>query len=283
MNKSIRNILLFAAVTFGCGFIGNAINNLYQPPDPMQSLGVLIWLASPLAANLLLRSLGKDGWKDFGIKPNLISGWRWYLAALLIIPVISMVMVGLGMAFGVTSAAGFSAGRAGAFIPLLGAGIAGSLAKNLFEEFAWRGYLTPRLAALQANPFVSAVVTGVIWACWHIPYYLYFLSPAVIREQTFLSVPALILLSFIALPMQAFAYGELRLLSKSVWTAWLMHTIANAVPLALVTGGFVTLTGNISSLLLTPGTEGIGYSLLMGLVGWGLYQYRMQAIKRGRS
>jgi membrane protease YdiL (CAAX protease family) len=111
----------------------------------MQSLGVLIWLISPLTANLLLRSLGKEGWKDFGIAPNLKSGWRWYLAALLIIPVISLIMIGLGVLAGVTDTTGFSKQGMSALISLLGLGIAGNLVKNLFEEFAWRGYLTPRL------------------------------------------------------------------------------------------------------------------------------------------
>ena len=32
-----------------------------------------------------------------------------------------------------------------AFLPFLGAAFVGAMAKNIFEEFAWRGYLTPRL------------------------------------------------------------------------------------------------------------------------------------------
>ena len=281
MNKSIRNILIFGSVTLGCGFFGNAINSLYHPSDPMESLGVLIWLISPLAANLLLRSLGKEGWKDFGITPNLKSGWRWYLAALLMVPVISLAMILIGVLFGSTTISGFSSQGINAFLSLLGVGIMGNLVKNVFEEFAWRGYLTPRLEALHANPFVSSIVTGVIWTSWHIPYYLYFLSQTARQSQTSLSVPVLILLAFIMLPMQAFAYGELRLLSKSVWPGWLLHTLANAFSFTLVTGGFVVLSKNFVSTLLTPGTEGIGYSLLMGLIGWGLYQVRKHSFKAG--
>ena len=282
MNKSIRNIIIFGGVTLGCGFLGSAINSLYQPQDPMQSLGVLIWLISPLAANLLLRWLGKEGWKDFGISPNLKSGWRWYLGAILITPLISLILIGLGVLFGSTVTAGFSTQGLSAFLSLLGVGIMGNLVKNLFEEFAWRGYLTPRLEALHANPFVSSIVTGVIWTSWHIPYYLYFLSQTARQNQTSLSVPVLILLAFIMLPMEAFAYGELRLLSKSVWPGWLMHTLANAFSFTLVTGGFVVLSKNFSSILLSPGTEGVGYSILMGLIGWALHQYRMQTLTTAR-
>jgi membrane protease YdiL (CAAX protease family) len=283
MNRSIRNIIIFGGVTLGCGFLGNAINSLYHPTDPMQSLGVLIWLISPLAANLLLRALGKEGWNDFGISPNLKSGWRWYLAALLIIPVISLVMIALGALFGSTAVPGLSPQGLSTFLSLLGVGIAGNLVKNLFEEFAWRGYLTPRLEALHASPFVSAIVTGAIWTSWHIPYYLYFLSQTARQSQTSLSVPVLILLAFIMLPMQAFAYGELRLLSKSVWPGWLMHTLANAFSFTLVTGGFVVLSKNFSSILLSPGTEGVGYSILMALAGWALHQYRIRSLKAGQG
>ena len=166
-----------------------------------------------------------------------------------------------------------------AFLSLLGVGFAGSAVKNIFEEFAWRGYLTPRLEALKSNPLISSVVTGVIWASWHIPYYLYFLNPTTLQEQTSLSVPAIIIIALFMLPFQAFAYSELRLLSKSVWTTWLLHNIANSVSFALVTGGFVTLSRNFSSVILTPGTDGIVYSLLMGLIGWGLYQHRIRSSK----
>ena len=161
MNKTIRNIVIFGVVTFGCGFLGYAVNGLYQPQDPMQSLGVLIWLISPLGANLLLRALSKEGWKDMGITPNLRSGWRWYLAALLIVPVISVVMILIGVLFGSTTLAPASPQGISRFLSLVGIGIVGSLVKNLFEEFAWRGYLTPRLDALHSNPFISALVTGV--------------------------------------------------------------------------------------------------------------------------
>ncbi|NTV37459.1 MAG: CPBP family intramembrane metalloprotease [Anaerolineaceae bacterium] len=282
MNKTIRNIIIFAVVTVGGGFLGYAINTQYQPQDPMQSLGVLIWLASPLAANLLLRALGGDGWKDFGIRLNLRSGWRWYLAALLIVPAITLVTLGSSLLFGSATISGFDAKGMGAFLALLGAGFAGNMVKNIFEEFSWRGYLTPRLETLKLSPVIRSIITGVIWSCWHIPYYLYFLDRAAIQAQTSLSVPAIILFSLFLLPFQAFAYAELRLLTRSVWPGWLLHNIANSVSFALVTGGYVILAKNFASILLTPSTEGILYALLMGLIGWGLYKRRMLASKGAR-
>jgi membrane protease YdiL (CAAX protease family) len=274
LNRSKFNIILFGIVTSGCGFLGNAINSLYHPQDTMQSLGVLIWLVSPLAANLLLRSFAGDGWKDLGIQLNLRKGWKWYLTALLVVPLISLMVIGLGLLTGFITAEGFTSKGFQPFILLTGSAFAGTMVKNVFEEFAWRGYLTPRLEAMKSNPIINSMVTGLIWAAWHIPYYLYFLSPEVIKSQTSLSVPALILMSFLILPVQALAYGELRLLSKSVWPDWLLHTTANAVSFALVTVGFITISGGLPGFLLTPGTEGIFYTILLGLLGWMLYLKR---------
>ena len=74
----------------GCGYAGIALDRLAPPANPMQGLGARVWLASPLAANLILRGVGGDGWKDFGLRPNLKSGWIWYLAALFIAPIVTL-------------------------------------------------------------------------------------------------------------------------------------------------------------------------------------------------
>ena len=86
--RAIRNLVIFSVVALSCGFVGITLDRLSPPQDPMQGLGALVWLVSPLAANLLLRLVGGDGWKDFGLRPNLRSGWVWYLVALLIAPLV---------------------------------------------------------------------------------------------------------------------------------------------------------------------------------------------------
>ncbi len=98
--RTIRNLVIFTIVTLSCGFVGIALDRLSPPQDPMQGLGALVWLVSPLAANLILRAAGGDGWKDFGIRPNLRSGWKWYLVALLIAPLVTLVALILGALLG---------------------------------------------------------------------------------------------------------------------------------------------------------------------------------------
>jgi membrane protease YdiL (CAAX protease family) len=274
MSKTLRNLIIFTAVSLGGGFVGIAVDRLNPPENTMQGLGALIWLASPLAAGLLLRAFGGDGWQDAGFKLNLKSGWRWYLAALLIIPLVTLLVMIFGSVLGAVDLSGLAAQRWGAFFALAGATFGGVMVKNLFEEFAWRGYLTPRFDALRLHPLANAALTGFIWAGWHVPYYLYFLDKEVLAAHTPLSLPAFILLAFLVLPFHALAYGELRLLSGSVWPAWLLHNVANAVSLSLVAGGFMVLDRNVAGVLLSPGTEGIFSSLLMGVIGFVLYRHR---------
>jgi membrane protease YdiL (CAAX protease family) len=149
------------------------------------------------------------------------------------------------------------------------------MVKNIFEEFAWRGYLASRLEHTPAGTRLKALITGWVWAGWHIPYYLYFLDRSALQSQTALSMPALIGLAFLIMPGQALLYNELRLISGSVWPAWLMHNAANALSFALVTGGSVAVSNRFVHVLLTPGTEGILYSLLAGLLGWYLHRRRV--------
>jgi hypothetical protein len=274
MKSSVRNIVIFSVVSLGMGFLGIALDRLDPPADPMQGLGALIWLASPLLAVILLRLLGGDGWSDFGLRLNLKQGWKWYFVGVAIPVVVTALLLGLAAVLGAVSAPKTAAW--GSLVPLVGAGFAAAMVKNIFEEFSWRGYLHPRLAALGLHPFANALLTGFVWAGWHVPYYLYYLDPAVLAEHTSLSPLGIILLSFAILPFHALAYGELRQLSGSTWAAWLMHNTANALSLTLISGGFITLSGGLAGLLLSPGTEGILHSLLMGLVGLGLYFYRKQ-------
>lgn len=274
--RTIRNLVIFAIVSLSCGFIGLALDRLSPPADPMQGLGALVWLVSPLAANLILRALGGDGWVDFGLRPNLRAGWKWYLVALFLAPLVTLIglLIAVGSLSGALDFSGFTRQGWEAYLPLVGAVFIGVMVKNIFEEFAWRGYLTPRFEALRLSPIISALLTGLIWAGWHVPYYLYFLNRAELQAHTTLSIPAFMLLAFLVLPFQALAYGELRLVSQTVWTTWLLHNVANAISLPLFTAGLIGPADGFLGVLLNPGTAGILYSLLMALAGFGLYRYR---------
>jgi membrane protease YdiL (CAAX protease family) len=276
MNKTVRNLIIFSLFTAGCGWLGIWLNQVTgNTMPPMQSLGALVWLASPALSGFLLRALGGDGWKDSGFGLNLISGWKWYLVAILVYPLIALLVFGLASIFGFISADGFAAQGFGAYLSVVGVMFAGSLMKNFFEEFAWRSYLTPRLDAANVHPILNHLITGVLWWSWHLPYYYYFLDRATLESALTTSVPVFLAIGLFVMFPTAILFGELRLISKSTWTVFLLHNVINAFSMPLIINGFIKVNGAMG-VIFTPTNEGIVTSLLMGAAGLLLYQRRMK-------
>jgi membrane protease YdiL (CAAX protease family) len=276
MNKIIRNLVIFSFFTVGGGWLGIWLNDVTgNTQPPMQSLGALVWLASPALSGFLLRALGGDGWKDSGFGLNLISGWKWYLVAVLVYPLIALLVFGLAFIFGFISADGFATQGFGAYLSIVGVMFVGSLIKNFFEEFAWRSYLTPRLDATKIHPLLNHFITGILWWSWHLPYYYYFLDRSVLESALTTSIPVFLAIGLFVLFPTAILFGELRLISKSTWTVFLLHNVINAFSMPLLINGFIKVNGTMGTIF-TPTNEGIVTSLLMGAAGLLLYQRRMK-------
>ena len=275
MNKTVRNIIIVALFTTCGGWLGiwlNTVTGSTEPPQ--QSLGALIWLMSPALAGLFLRAFGGDGWKDSGFGLNLRNGWKWYLAAIFIYPLIALLMFGLGLATKSISADGFTIQGFMPYITSVIFMLGASLMKNIFEEFAWRGYLTPRLDAAKIHPILNHLIVGLLWWSWHLPYYYYFLDRAQLTSflgNTSLSI--FILLAFISTIPTAILFGELRLLGKSTWITFILHEIINAVSMPLILNGFIKTNGLLGTIF-SPTNDGIITSLLFGAAGLVLYQYQ---------
>lgn len=276
MKKNIRNLIIFSLFAIGGGWLGiwlNIVTGNTMPP--MQSLGALVWLTSPALAGFLLRALGGDGWKDSGFGLNLPSGWKWYLAAILIFPLVSLLSFGLALPIQAISLDGFFSQGFAAYLSIAGVMFVGSIMKNFFEEFAWRSYLTPRLDATGVHPMLNHFITGLIWWAWHLPYYYYFLDRSVLESAITTSIPVFLAIGLFVMFPTAILFGELRLISKSTWTVFLLHNVLNALSMPLIANGFVKANGVLGTIL-TPTNEGIVTSLLMGVVGWMLYRSRMK-------
>lgn len=278
MNKIIRNIVIVALFTVGGGWLGIWLNNITgNTAPPLQSLGALVWLTTPTLSGFALRAFGGDGWKDSGFGLNLPSGWKWYLLALLVYPLAALLTFGLALLFGFISADGFAAQGFGAYLSAIGVIFVGSLMKNFFEEFAWRSYLTPRLEAAKVHPMVNHIIVSVLWTSWHLPYYYYYLDRAVLESAITTSIPVFIGLAYLIQIPTSILFGELRLISKSTWTVFLLHQVINAVSMPLLINGFIKINGVLGTIF-TPTNEGIFVSFLFGIVGWFLYKYRTKNI-----
>lgn len=272
MNKNIRNILIVAFFTVGGGWLGIWLNNITgNTMPPMQSLGALVWLTSPALTGFALRAFGGDGWKDAGFGLHLRSGWKWYLLAILVYPLASLLAFGLGALFGITTAEGLIS----AYISAASIIFVGSLMKNFFEEFAWRSYLTPRLEAAGVHPLLNHVIVGILWMSWHLPYYYYYLDRTVLESSITTSMPVFITLGFLVMMPTAMLFGEIRLNSKSTWAAFVLHQVVNAISMPLLINGFIKVQGPLAAVF-TPTNEGVIVSLLFGITGWLLMKKRLK-------
>jgi len=269
-----RNLVIFAVVSAGIGWLGLWLNQAIANPDPQQNLGMLLWLIAPALTGVLLRALAGDGWADAGLRPALKENLGWYGFALLIYPVCLALILGLGYATGAVSVAGLSSLGLGRFVGLVAAALLAGFVKNICEEFAWRGYLTPRLDALGWPAWASALLVGVIWGAWHLPYWFGFMAPGDFQAYTSLSRAAFIPLACAAFVPAAFAYGELRRITSSVWPTVVLHTVGNAIILTLLLGRLVEFKSSLAFALFTPGMEGFLSMALWALIGVGIYRKR---------
>lgn len=233
----------------------------------------MIWLTSPALAGVALCLLGGDGWKDAGLSPRPLSGWKWYVVALLGYPLGALIVTALALAIGILSLEGFVAKGFMAYPAAAGAMLTGSLLKNIFEEFAWRGYLTPRLDAAKVHPLLNHTIVGFLWWSWHLPYYYYFLDRATLDAAITTEVPVFLAVGLFVMLPTSILFGELRLVSKSVWTGFVMHSVVNALSMPLLINGFIKLQEPFG-FVFTPTNEGVLTALLLGVIGWFIYRYR---------
>lgn len=274
MSKTWRNIVIMAVASIGSGWLGLWLNQVSGNTQPaMESLGALLWLMLPALTGLLLRWLTRDGWSDLGLCPNLPGGWKWYLLAIVAYPAAGLLAFGVATLSGAISTDGLRSLGLQAYLNAAATLTLASLVKNLFEEFAWRGYLTPRLQAAGLPPLKNHALVALIWLCWHIPYYLYFLSRADLEKVTPYGMAVFMLLGLLSLLPTALLFGELTLGSGSLWPAYVLHNLINGLSMPLILQGFIRLNG-LPGTLLTPTNEGLFVSLLLGLIGLIIYRQR---------
>ncbi|MFC4098983.1 CPBP family glutamic-type intramembrane protease [Paenibacillus xanthanilyticus] len=259
--KSVRNAVIFSIVALSCGWMGRLVD-VQAGRDENGSLGQLIWLVSPLLCMIILRAWAGDGWRDFGLKPRLKGNGLAYLFSMLFFPLLATVIVGIGLGSGWTEAPSSSSSYLAAF----GIALLPSLVKNVFEEFAWRGYLAPRLFSLGYNRFLVHIVVGIIWGAWHFPYLFLFVDTA----ESMLTYMPRMMLGVIAMSI---LYGELLLLTRSVWPAVLMHTMGNAFIDTLILKRFI-LVDEAFAYVAMPSPEGMLAIALTGLCGIWMYRRR---------
>jgi len=266
MNRTVRNLIIFSVVTIACGWVGAWINTQIPSPSPQESLGLLFWLIAPLVTALLLRSFGGDGWGDFGLRFNFKGNWGWYALAVSVYPVTIILTLSLSLLFGSSTLERPLA----EFLPIFITGFVGALIKNIFEEFAWRGYLTPRFKAAGLGNLQNHLLTALIWGCWHIPYWVFFLKD-VIAQYTSIGLIGFIVIALIGIIPVSIVLGELRLKTDSVWPSYIAHNLTNALSAPLLIEGFFKLKPGME-FVFSANTD----SLVMIALFWGIGWWMMR-------
>ena len=177
--------------------------------SPTVSALVVSWVMGGLAEVKRLLA-GFTRWK---------VGLRWYLAAgyVFLGPLaIALVYGALG-----NPVAGLQPGMT---LPLL----LGQVFFQFFsgpasEEAGWRGFALPRLQA-RYNAFVSSLILGVVWTCWHIP--LFFLTGA-----TQMSIP--------------FPFYLALVVTLTVYMTWLYNNTRGSLIITVLCHFAFNLTGTL--------------------------------------
>ncbi|MBN2049653.1 MAG: CPBP family intramembrane metalloprotease [Spirochaetales bacterium] len=234
-----------------------------------RDLGTLVWLIGPLIVSLVIRLISRD-WDDIGIGFTFKGNWRWYIYSFLIFPVIIGLLLLIGFIF---SSLSFSSFRAGTFISALGASLVFTVVKNIAEEFSWRGFMTPKVKKL--IPLVPAghLVTGIFWGLWHIPYYLALLDRGALEGYTSIRMAVFLPMVILGITLSGVLFGEIRLVTGSVWPGVLMHTVSNLLTVTLLTGNHIAFSGK-TEILFTPGWHGIIFMIVISLAGCMVYGKR---------
>jgi hypothetical protein len=146
-----------------------ALISLYVINIPQNTFFSYVMIFSPTISALVVSAIS-GGWQ--GIK-KLLSGFtRWKFGFGWVIATLSLTLIPLLVALVYTllgnTSPGIKPGTTASFLllNLLYTLINGPLG----EETGWRGFALPRLQR-RFGALVSSLILGVIWACWHLPFY----------------------------------------------------------------------------------------------------------------
>jgi membrane protease YdiL (CAAX protease family) len=172
---------------------------------------------------------------------NWRVGWRWFVLAFLAPPVLMLCALALHVGLGGELPAWPASGH----IPLAIAnfGLVLLIGGPLGEEFGWRGYLMPALAA-RLNWRTASLVIGVLWGVWHLP--LFYLADT---AQSQMPIPVFMV----------------NIVAGSVLFGWLFERTQGSVLPALVLHTSLNAWAGILAVVPTPAT-GRPYALVTGLL-----------------
>jgi len=269
--------MIFIVVVLLCGWFGVLVDKLIPEQPQGDTLGMGIWLISPLLATILLRSFAGDGWRDIGLLPNFKGNLKWYVIALFIYPAVTSVVLLISYVFGWMD---FSAFNLSTVLSVFLGGLLIQFVKNFFEESVWRGYLTSKLSNLKLNDFWLYLIVGGVWGAWHIPYFLVFLSESDIISVLPVNRWLFTIVGIVTMICWTVMYTEIYLMTRSIWPLVLMHMTEDALVNPLILDGYIKIAQG-KEFLVSP-SAGILTTCLYLIVGW-LLRMKRKKLRSGNG
>ena len=269
-NRKIkRNLIIFSVVVLLSGWIGVFVDTLL--PDQVQgdSFGMAIWLVLPLVTSLLLRAFGGDGWDDIGFMPRFKGNIKWYVISFILFPIVTLIIMLIGYISGWMD---ISALNIRALSSVFAGGILVQLVKNFFEESVWRGYLTSKLLKLGVKDFWLYIISGTVWSCWHMAYFLVFLPLSDIHGLLAVDRWAFFLVGIVTMTCWTVMYAEIYRLTQSIWPLVILHMVEDALINPLILDGHIKIAQG-KEIFISP-IVGIITTMLYLAIGLGIRKYR---------
>lgn len=261
-------LAIFVFITLTAGIFGYLLDQVLTEQPEGDSLGMGLWLVLPFLTGIVLGIVNKD-LKQVGVKPNFKNNLKWYAVSVLVFPCITLVIAVVAKIMGVLTVGEI---ELSALAILMSTTFFASCIKNIFEEFAWRGFLFAYLEKAKMNDWLLYFLNGLIWGMWHITYYMFFLPDEYFTE---ISRPMMVVVGTVLMIFWSPMFVELRRLSKTVWPCVILHSMEDAVPTMLFVTASVFQIKESCFVMLDP-TRGIVPTVLVFIVGLVLRNCRIK-------
>lgn len=249
----VKWVIAFFVVTYALtGLLWLPILRAGQSPSKLSNrLELFLLLATivPSAVAIILSAVENRG---TGVRELLsqFGRWRfgagWYAYAVLVAPLIAVIVLLVSRAMGGHAPA--PAAPLQFLIPLAPLG----------EELGWRGYALPRLQSRMPS-ISAALLIGVIWACWHLPYFAF---PDVHPLVFWIGFPLFAVGIIAESVLATWLYNSTH---RSVLATFIFHwsiTAGSVVP--VVPGVAAAIVGAIVNLIAAAGAVAFGGNALKG-------------------
>jgi membrane protease YdiL (CAAX protease family) len=195
---------------------------IFINPELLGTLfGLLALMWSPALASVIARLVLREGFSDVSFRFGGLRTLPWYALGLGVPLAVGILAYGGAW---LTGLVGFQGGAGAFLVGLVSAATWITIYGFIFtagEEIGWRGYMLTRL--IDAGVPRPVLVSGLIWALWHLPLIL----AGIYAAGPYPALSAvLIVVSFTS---AAYIFARMRLETGSIWPVIFAHSAWNSI------------------------------------------------------